>query len=158
MQAAKPWIFGFSFVAVFILSFAGPIIAKRLGPTSPEAASFRLRQAILAALVLNFVAIPAPVSGYSTLLSLPLAFFGISTTVAAITGRAPLMVGPLASIWFLIPSRIHWWFTASPDQIAAYGRIPFDPFTGFSFVASFVGSAWVAWVWHRGSHPARALR
>lgn len=64
--------------------------------------------------------------GYMAFLLAPLVGFGIAAAVGSVAGRKAWLYGSLASFWFIIPFHIHWFLTASPGQISAYGIVPPD--------------------------------
>ena len=105
-------------------SLAPGLVLGRAAPGSRRPA-LALRWAV----ALNVLAAPVPWTAYLAFLLIPAACFGIAACVGGIAGRRAWLYGLLAFPWFLVPLLIWWAVTASPDQVASYGRIPVDVLT-----------------------------
>ena len=93
-----------------------------LGRSAPD--SRRPLYALWWAVVLNVLALAAPLAGYLAYLLIPGICFGIAAWVGGVAGRRAWLRGLLSCPWFLVPWVVWWALTASPDQVAAYGRVP----------------------------------
>ncbi len=109
---------------------------------------------LTAAIVLNALALVAPLTGYLAFLFIPASCAAIGAVVAAASPRRSWFAGTAASPWFLAPYLVWWAATASPDQVAAYGRVPW-PFVGLAVACGGFGAAVGGTIrWLRGSPPA----
>ena len=106
-------------LAIALASLAPAWILGRAGPGSGRAAA-----AWAAAVAMNLAASIVPLAGYAAMFLCAAACFAIAAAVGGVAGRRAWLFGSLACPWFLLPSLIHWVATASPDQVAAYGRVP----------------------------------
>lgn len=87
----------------------------------------RRTAALVAAVLLNGVSfLLTSQMFYLVFIAIPFFCFCIAAAVGGIIGHRASLFGFLASPWFVAPYLIDWLQSATPDQITAYGRIPWE--------------------------------
>lgn len=140
------------FLIPVCLAFLAIAPALYLGRAQPQN-SRRRTAALIAAVILNGVAfLLTSRMSYLVVLAIPFFCFCIAGVVGGVMGRRAWLFGLLASPWFVAPYVVDWVRSATPDEVTAYGRIPWEmvymtlPFGAAGSIAAeiaiAVGTSW----------------
>jgi hypothetical protein len=110
----------------FILASIALAPAFYLGRAKSPSTERRIAALAIAVLLNGIAFLLTSKMSYLVIFAIPFFCFCIAATVAGVIGVRAWLFGFLASPWFVAPYLVDWLQNATPDQITAYGRFPWQ--------------------------------